>query len=85
MPAVSAERRTCKDICKRYKAKKPHGVSRYALGQIRCHVCAIFMTRDGSTVDNRCVCCNYMIRTKPRGTKYKELYHAATGTGNAIE
>ncbi|MDH3764488.1 MAG: hypothetical protein OER82_01590 [Nitrosopumilus sp.] len=55
----------CKGICIRYKAKKPTGFSRYFSGQKRCSRCEIFINWDGK----HCPCCDYVLRTKPRGTE----------------
>lgn len=85
MSVVSIGNKTCTDICKRYKAKRPHKGSRYSSGQIRCNICAIFMTSEAATPDGRCVCCNYKVRTMPRASKFKGMYHEKTGTGNTID
>lgn len=68
----------CHGICKKYYATRPPTGDRYALGQIRCQICAIFMTSDGAE-NNRCKCCNYRIRQKPRNSKYKNSYHQKIG------
>lgn len=58
----------CNDKCENYRALKPIGKkSRYGTGQKRCQVCEIYINWDG----NHCPCCNYLLRTKPRRTKYK--------------
>jgi hypothetical protein len=59
----------CRGICIRHKAQKPYGASgRYATGQKRCQVCEIFLKWDGMW----CPCCEYRVRTRPRGHKFKE-------------
>ena len=56
---------TCNGTCIKFKADKPCCNSgRYATGQKRCSVCAIFVKWDG----NSCPCCNFSLRTKPRNT-----------------
>lgn len=68
----------CKDICTRYKAKRPKdGTPRYAAGQKRCQTCDIYIMFDGLW----CPCCGYRLRTKPRSPKYKAKYNEAMGTG----
>jgi hypothetical protein len=63
---------TCKGMCGRYKAMKPHDSGRYAIGQKRCQVCEIFIKWDGLW----CPCCGYRLRTKPRNLKYKAKLRA---------
>jgi len=60
---------TCKGICKRYKAKMPVNLTRYADGQKRCSTCVIFIRWDGL----RCPCCGMFLRLKPRVGKFKEI------------
>ncbi|NMJ86253.1 MAG: hypothetical protein EX285_00135 [Thaumarchaeota archaeon] len=62
----------CKGRCASYKAQKPTGVGRYALGQKRCQICEIFLKWDGLW----CPCCGYRLRTKPRNLKYKTKLRA---------
>jgi len=79
-------KRICKGICTQYKAKRPKGKNRYANGQVRCQMCEIYMTKEGckdsqgnqadeNTVDLRCKCCNYKVRSKPRASLYKEKFY----------
>ena len=63
---------TCKGRCVAYKAQKPIGAGRYALGQKRCQVCEIFLKWEGLW----CPCCGYRLRTKPRNLKYKAKLRA---------
>jgi hypothetical protein len=63
---------TCKGRCLIYKAQKPIGAGRYAIGQKRCQVCEIFLKWDGLW----CPCCGYRLRTKPRNLKYKAKLRA---------
>ena len=58
----------CKGICQKYKVKKPLMQSRYASGQKRCTVCAIFIYWDGAN----CPCCGMVLRTGPRGTQDRQ-------------
>ena len=53
----------CKGICTRYKTPKPSRVGRFTDGQKKCRICDIFIKYDGY----RCPCCNYILRTSPRG------------------
>jgi len=55
----------CRQICKRYKAKKQSQESYYELGHKRCSTCEIFISWDGTN----CPCCGMGLRTKPRGTQ----------------
>jgi len=56
---------TCNGTCIKFKAERPRSNSgRYATGQKRCSVCAIYIKWDG----NSCPCCNFSLRTKPRNT-----------------
>ncbi|MEM3159715.1 MAG: hypothetical protein QXJ74_02925 [Nitrososphaera sp.] len=77
MPKAPACKRTdgvmgCRGICPSYRAYRSEGPSRYACGQKRCQICDLFLKCDG----NLCPCCGYRLRTKPRGTKYKEKMRA---------
>ncbi len=60
----------CKGGCQKYKVKKPsyNGLGRYASGQKRCSLCAIYLEWDG----NSCPCCNFTLRTKPRNTNNRQ-------------
>ena len=69
------QNRTCKDVCKKFKAKKPNGGKRYEAGQMRCQICEIYITIEG-TQDEKgiyCKCCHYKVRGKPRNRISKEL------------
>ena len=66
------ESRTCKQICKHYRAIKPSIGSRYGAGQFRCQICEIYITEDGVSDGRYCKCCHYRVRGKPRNKKYKE-------------
>ena len=77
------ENRTCKEICKKFKVKKPTSGSRYGTGQGRCQTCDVWIDyrgahmKDGSpaaidSVGWFCDCCNFRIRQKPRNKVYKE-------------
>jgi hypothetical protein len=60
---------TCKGVCIRHRAQRPSGsFGRYAAGQKRCQVCAMFMKWDGLW----CPCCGCRVRTKPRNSKFKQ-------------
>lgn len=59
---------SCRDICAKYKAKKPPRKGRYASGQRRCQVCEIFMSWQGSY----CPCCGCKLRTRPRGSRWRK-------------
>lgn len=62
---------TCKGICIRHKAQKPLGhFGRYAAGQKRCQICAIYMRWDGMW----CPCCGCRVRTRPRNSKFKQKF-----------
>ena len=53
----------CKGRCILYK-----NLSRYAMGNKRCHQCTLFIKWDGLL----CPCCGYKLRTRPRHSKFKE-------------
>ena len=60
---------SCKGICIQHRAQRPTGsFGRYATGQKRCQVCALFMKWDGLW----CPCCGRRVRTKPRNSKFKQ-------------
>ena len=59
---------TCKGVCIRHRAQRPDSFGRYATGQKRCQVCALFMKWDGLW----CPCCGCRVRTKPRNSKLKQ-------------
>jgi len=65
---------TCKGICESHRAQRPMpiklGRSRYAIGQKRCQVCAIWMEWDGI----RCPCCSAKLRCHPRRKDGKVVY-----------
>ncbi|MDH3618792.1 MAG: hypothetical protein OEM89_08720 [Nitrosopumilus sp.] len=60
----------CKGICHRFKAKWIAHEYRYANGQKRCNTCEIFLEWDGLW----CPCCGLSLRTRPRTSKYKQVY-----------
>jgi len=66
---------TCKGICEELKARRPVSGGRYEKGQKRCQLCAIFM----ETKNLHCPCCGYRLRSKPRGTKWKERFEKKNG------
>ena len=68
--------RICKGKCINYKATRPtNGGSRYAVGQVRCQICEIYLIPQGVKDNRYCKCCNYRVRTKPRNSAYKEKYY----------
>jgi hypothetical protein len=69
---LSEPKRICNNQCIKYKALKPATGSRYGSGQVRCQICAIFMTKEGATDTHRCKCCHYRIRATPRNRIYKD-------------
>jgi hypothetical protein len=59
---------SCKGICIRHKVSKPTArLGRYTVGQKRCRICDIFVKYEGVW----CLCCGHMLRTRPRGRKYR--------------
>jgi hypothetical protein len=59
----------CKGICIRHRAQRPAGsFGRYATGQKRCQVCAIFIRWDGLW----CPCCGCRVRTRSHNSKLKQ-------------
>ena len=71
----------CKGRCTSYKAQKPIGAGRYALGQKRCQICEIFLKWDGLW----CPCCGYRLRTKPRNLKFKTKLRAKIDGQKIVE
>jgi hypothetical protein len=82
--------RTCKEICKQFKAKRPPNGKRYDSGQGRCQTCDIWIDYHGAHLKDNlpatedsigwyCNCCNYRIRRKPRNKVYKEKLREAYG------
>ena len=59
----------CKGICHRYKAPKPYGKGRYAIGQKRCQICDLFIWVEDKVF---CPCCGVKLRAAPRNKKWKE-------------
>ena len=67
---------TCKKICLKHIARKPTHGSRYSSGQVRCQICEIFMTSEGTENGGRyCKCCNYRVRSKPRTKRSKKIFN----------
>ncbi|QLH08137.1 hypothetical protein DSQ19_00325 [Candidatus Nitrosotenuis sp. DW1] len=59
---------TCNGMCYQHRVTKGSpNKGKYRFGQKRCQVCDIYVTWEGL----RCPCCNFMLRTKPRNTKFK--------------
>jgi hypothetical protein len=59
----------CKGICIRHRAQRPANYfGRYATGQKRCQICAIFMRWDGLW----CPCCGCRVRTRSHNSKLKQ-------------
>ncbi|KAF6243169.1 hypothetical protein C6988_04760 [Nitrosopumilus sp. b1] len=54
----------CKGFCEDYQAEKTMLRLKYAEGQKRCTLCALFIKYDG----DRCPCCRSKLRTKPRNS-----------------
>ena len=86
MSLKESQKRTCLEICKQFKVKKPAGVGRYESGQSRCQTCDVWSDyrgarlKDGSSATEGskgwyCVCCNFRMRQKPRNKVYKEKLH----------
>jgi len=66
--------KTCKNICKDYKAKgKAPSGGRYRNGQKRCQFCEIYIMWEGLY----CPCCGSRLRNKPRNRKYKAKFREA--------
>lgn len=69
---------TCKGKCDYFRAPKPLKIGRYASGQKRCQICHVFVITENS----RCPCCNYNLRTKPRGGLAKRRYNESVRAKN---
>jgi len=66
---------SCRDICIRYKTvNKILRHTRYGSGQKRCQICDLFLFWEG----RNCPCCGYMLRTKPRNSKFKNKLRSQT-------
>lgn len=63
-------KRSCRGICDRYKSPKHNGGGLYTNGHKRCNTCEIYL----KTEQNRCPCCENLLRTKPRNGRYKEPF-----------
>ncbi len=85
MSSSEIQKRTCKEICKKFKVKKPSGKGRYDSGQGRCQTCDVWMDHNGARLKDGspatedslgwwCICCNFRIRQKPRNRLYKEKF-----------
>jgi hypothetical protein len=62
---------SCKGICIRHRAKRPAAsYGRYATGQKRCQICAIYMKWDGMW----CPCYGSKVRTRPHNSKSKQKF-----------
>ena len=66
----------CKGLCKNYIAQRPTSGDRYANGQARCTTCEVFLTPEGIIANgkNRCKCCHFQVRTRPRNSQAKQQY-----------
>ncbi len=73
----------CKKICNTNKVKIIPGRGRYSSGQVHCQTCDVWLDHNGchkrngspaerDTIGMRCNCCNFQVRTKPRGKLYKK-------------
>lgn len=60
----------CKNKCINHKAHTRPAIGRYAAGQSRCPTCFIFLLPEGVYEDGKCKCCNSIVRTKPRLSKF---------------
>ena len=87
--------RTCKEICKKFKAQKPGKKGRYASGQANCLICNIWIDHRGAKLQDgspatkgsigwSCVCCNYRVRQKPRNRVYKEKLRESQNSSKNI-
>jgi len=81
------EKSLCKGICQKFRVKKIRGSGRYESEQVHCQTCDVWIDYRGCHSKNgkpakeetrglRCNCCNFQVRTKPRGKKYKEKISA---------
>ena len=73
----------CKGTCHSHKVKKLQEIRRYESGQVHCQTCDVWLDHKGchkkngepaeeDSVGIRCNCCNFQVRSKPRGKLYKE-------------
>lgn len=58
---------SCNGICMKYKTRGNPIKGKYRIGQKRCQICSLYLIWEGL----RCPCCNYILRTKPRNSKFK--------------
>ena len=67
----------CKGVCGRNKAVISSLVSKYANGIFRCRNCSIYLTINGVKFGKRktCLCCGYIIATKPKEAKQKKNFY----------
>jgi len=57
----------CQNQCKKFKAIRPMGGSRYGSGQKYCSHCGVFMEVN----DCNCPCCHYKLKVSPSKGKFK--------------
>ncbi|MDH3853476.1 MAG: hypothetical protein OES23_03400 [Nitrosopumilus sp.] len=57
----------CQNQCKKFKAIRPMGGSRYGSGQKYCSHCGVFM----EVIDCNCPCCHYKLKVSPSKGKFK--------------
>jgi len=62
----------CKNRCGPFIARVRPKVGRYASGQVRCPTCDCFLYPQGLTLSGKCNCCNSIVRTKPRLSKFSK-------------
>ncbi len=55
----------CKGLCETWELGVIKTTGRYNRGQKRCSICGFFL----KTEKNRCPCCNYLLRTRPKSKK----------------
>lgn len=63
-------KRACHGICDRFKSTKPNNTGLYINGHKRCNICEIYI----KTIENKCPCCNNILRNRPRNGRYKEPF-----------
>ena len=71
----------CKGICNSHRAKqrgsgKENG--NYRDGIVYCTSCQLFLKPKGTVRSKigqlRCICCNFLVKTRPRAGRYKQKY-----------
>ena len=65
----------CHGVCHRYKPNwvgMAAGSVRYSDTTCRCTTCGTWLIVESGTSNNRCVCCNVLVKRKPTNKKCRQ-------------